>query len=109
MFTASLEIWRSVGSDEENRSEAVKKILEAYECGATELSLEDLGLKSLPRAIGYLDKLERLDLRNNEINELPSTMKSLKQLKTLHTGETKAHLMLQLCLLRGPLIQNRAL
>ncbi|KAF3510001.1 hypothetical protein F2Q69_00004540 [Brassica cretica] len=61
-------------------------------CYATTLVKLNIGnnfanLRSLPGLIGNLEKLEELDMSNNQIRFLPFSFKALSQLRVLHTQQ----------------------
>ena len=61
-------------------------------CYATTLVKLNVGnnfanLRSLPGLIGNLEKLEELDMSNNQIRFLPFSFKALSQLRVLHTQQ----------------------
>lgn len=63
--------------------EALDRIREAQETGATELDLSGIGLSELPPEIGQLTNLQTLDLSDNSLTKLPPEIGQLAQLQTL--------------------------
>ena len=85
IFKLALEKWASQGTLGENRQKAKERILAAHKAKpfATELDLEGLGLKSLPRNIGNLDNVVDLVLDDNQLTELPDSIGNMKCLLNL--------------------------
>ncbi|WYD80808.1 MAG: COR domain-containing protein [Candidatus Electrothrix gigas] len=69
--------------------EALRRIEEARETGATELNLSSQGLNELPPELFQLKNLIRLVLDNNELNSLPSEILQLQHLKRLYLSINK--------------------
>ena len=63
-----------------NIEEALKRIKEAKETGATELDLSDLNLTSLPDELFELESLEKLFLGHNRLISIPADILKLHQL-----------------------------
>ena len=63
--------------------EALRRILAAKDTGATELSLQGLGLTEIPPQIGQLEKLGTLILSDNALNSLPPELSQLPYLNVL--------------------------
>lgn len=77
-----LEKWRATGPSEQ-RALAVERMLACDDRQSTELDLRDLGLSSLPAAIGALRQLQTLRLGGNRFDAVPPTIAHLKQLRVL--------------------------
>lgn len=71
---------------------ALRRIEEAEKAGALGLDLSGLGLKVLPREIGRLKQLRRLDISRNELSWFPDELLELKALKELELGENNVRL-----------------
>jgi internalin A len=69
--------------------EALRRIREAEQDGATLLDLSDLELTTLPPEIGSLATLKALYLQRNELSALPSEIGSLTALHTLDLGDNQ--------------------
>jgi internalin A len=63
--------------------EALRRIEEARERGASRLDLYGLGLSALPEAIGQLSQLEKLSLSVNQLSMLPEAIGQFSQLEML--------------------------
>ncbi len=63
---------------------ALRRIEKARKTGATELNLNGLGLRKIPREIGKLPRLSELNLENNQLKELPLEIENLTSLTTLN-------------------------
>ena len=74
--------WRTAGPAEE-RALAVERILACHEGQGTELDLRNLGLSSLPAAIGTLEPLRTLRLGGNRFDAVPPMISRLTQLRVL--------------------------
>lgn len=74
--------WRTTGPTEE-RALAAERILACHHGHGTELDLRDLGLSSLPPAIGMLDQLRTLRLGGNRFDAVPPVISRLTQLRVL--------------------------
>ena len=55
--------------------------------GLKKLDLSFLGLKNVPKEIGYFQNLEELNLSGNYIHNLPVEIYNLKNLKVLNLGD----------------------
>lgn len=65
-------------------SEALRRIRQAREEKATALDLSQLGLRTIPREIGHLVDLQKLDIGANTLTRLPSELGRLRKLRTLY-------------------------
>lgn len=74
--------WRTTGPTE-GRALAADRILACHEGHGTELDLRDLGLSSLPAAIGMLAQLRTLRLGGNRFDAVPPMISRLTQLRVL--------------------------
>jgi len=71
---ANYSQWVSEGNENEQRSEAVNRILNAVKNYATTLNLSGLGLTTVPPDIGlFLPELNELYLSNNRLKNLDPT------------------------------------
>ncbi len=80
----SLEIWCREKIDDpeyQSRRKVVEKIRDCVCNGHTQLRMTDYNLTSLPSEIGYLTKVEGMDLSGNQLSSLPAEMKTLTSLK----------------------------
>jgi len=62
----------------------MRRIIEARRDRSTELSLDGLGLSSIPEQIGDLADLTSLNLNNNLLTTVHARIGNLAALKTLH-------------------------
>ena len=69
--------------------EAQKRIQEAIENKATELTLSDLELTSIPKELGQLNKLMQLDLSDNKITSVPKEIGQLNNLIELKFSQNQ--------------------
>lgn len=76
----ALQLWIRNTGPNENRQEAAKRIVNAYENQATALNLENLGLSTLPTEIGKLTALTNLYLERNRLSSLPPEIGKLTAL-----------------------------
>ena len=83
-FYNSLQVWAEQGENLENRALAAEEIIQAYEENATTLSLNDLGLKTLPNAISQLVCLEKLNCAKNNLSDLPNAFASLPKFNEIN-------------------------
>lgn len=83
LLQQGLDQWASETAPGESREVAAQRIQQAFSGHATELSLNGLHIKTLPKEITYLDKLEKLDLSDNHLTTLPISIGNLKNLKQL--------------------------
>ena len=67
-----------------SKEEALKRIKEAAETGATELHINWQGLTELPAEVFQLTNLTSLDLFGNELSSLPPEIVQLTNLTNLH-------------------------
>lgn len=74
--------WRTAGPTE-GRALAAERILACHEGHGTELDLRNLGLSSLPAAIGTLEQLRTLRLGGNRFDAVPPMISRLTQLRVL--------------------------
>jgi len=74
--------WRTTGPTE-GRALAAERILACHQRHGTELDLRDLGLSSLPPAIGMLAQLRTLRLGGNRFDAVPPMISRLTQLRVL--------------------------
>lgn len=83
-FTASINEWALQGEEDENRIEAMRKIIEVFTRNNTELNLSGLSLRSLPEKIWHLTSLEVLDLANNRLTSLSEEVVNLNSITRLN-------------------------
>jgi internalin A len=69
-----------------SKEEALRRIKEAAETGATSINLMRQGLTEVPQDVFQLAKLKRLYLRYNRLSSLPPEIVNLPKLKELHLG-----------------------
>jgi Leucine-rich repeat (LRR) protein len=83
--------WVSEGNESEQRSEAVKCIVNAVENNATELDLSALKLTEIPHDIGlFLPGLTELNLNQNQLTNLPANVfNSLTNLEWLELSSNQ--------------------
>lgn len=62
---------------------AARIILSAYKNQATELRLDDYGLKTLPDVLGEITTLQLISVKSNRLFKLPNSLRRLDQLKHL--------------------------
>jgi hypothetical protein len=78
------EIVAELSVDGENSLvEAKRRIRNARKSDATELDLQMLGLKQLPKSVGQIKNLEQLNLSGNDLHSVPSFLHGLTQLRKL--------------------------
>jgi Leucine-rich repeat (LRR) protein len=86
-FTTGLQDWVDDATahegEKEGRAEAMRRIIEAKSSRSAILSLDGLGLSSLPGQIGDLTKLTSLNLSNNQLDTLPPEIWKLDDLTNL--------------------------
>ena len=75
-----------MATKKENMKEAQRRIDQAAQEQSTELNLSDLGLTTLPDAIGTLTNLKELDLSHNQFTILPDIISTLTNLQVLNLG-----------------------
>lgn len=83
LLQQGLDQWASETAPGESRGIAAHRIKLAFSSDAPELSLNGLHIKTLPKEITYLDKLEKLDLSDNHLTTLPDGIDNLNNLKQL--------------------------
>jgi hypothetical protein len=85
-FSLGLQAWVESAVPEErgSRVDAMRRMIEARRDRSTELSLDGLGLSSIPEQIGDLADLTSLNLNNNLLTTVHARIGNLAALKTLH-------------------------
>lgn len=83
-FKNKINQWAKKGDDKELRDLAASRIISAYNTKQTELDLEGLSLKSLPKELGKLIHLQTLNLSINNLLVLPQEIGCLTQLTELN-------------------------
>lgn len=83
-FTHQIAQWAQEEVVGENRKEAARRIIEAYNLQSKCLNLCHLNLRSLPIQIEQMSDLRTLDLSHNYFVELPDEIYQLNQLKELY-------------------------
>ena len=86
-FRESLNDWVQEASIGEKRLDAANKITQAFETGDALLSLNYLGLTSLPAEISQLTQLISLYLSKNNFTSIPEPVLELTQLQQLNINE----------------------
>jgi Leucine-rich repeat (LRR) protein len=76
-------------TERNNRKKAVPLIYDAYCKKRTSLDLTDFSLTSLPKIIGRLIYLRKLNISNNKLTELPDTFGNLEKLEDLECSRNK--------------------
>ena len=66
-----------------DKAELIEKIEKAAFEEATELFLDNMGVNELPKQIGKLVNLQRLNLFNNQLSTLPEQIGNLVKLQEL--------------------------
>jgi len=91
-FEEDLTNWVEYAPDQNERprrEEAARRIRICKAENGTSLDLKDLGLTSLPKSIGNLTSLERLDLCENQLETLPLTMLDYGRLRLVSLSNNK--------------------
>ena len=85
-FLSGLRAWVELATPEErgSRVEAMRRMIEAKQNRSAELSLDGLGLSSIPEQIGDLTALTSLNLNHNLLTTVHARIGELAALKTLH-------------------------
>lgn len=85
-FIYKIERWAQEAGQgpQENRTEAVKKLKEAYKTKASRLVLINLKLTSLPAQIGQLIEVTDLILSGNRLTALPPEVGKLNKMQALY-------------------------
>jgi internalin A len=71
------------GNTSHNLRQVERRIREAEETGAKELTLESLNLTRLPNSLGELTQLRSLNVSGNNLTALPESLGQLTQLQSL--------------------------
>jgi len=82
-FVTGLQAWVNSAEPGELRAEAMRRMIEARRDRSTHLSLDGLGLSSIPEQIGELTALTSLDLSVNQLTALPESIGGLNALTRL--------------------------
>lgn len=93
-FLIDLQNWREEKrntSEYASRLEAERVIKNCYDSRSEELFLNELGLTSIPSAIGFLKSLRLINLENNHLTYLPSQIFDLENLKVLKLYHNNLH------------------
>ena len=91
-FNKELEAWRDdvkFHMEYASRTTAIEEIRSCYETGAATLDLSDLYLTSIPKEIGELAHLEKLNLKGNHLSSLPDSIYDLDHLKELNLSSNQ--------------------
>ncbi len=85
-FLSGLRAWVELATPEErgSRVKVMLRMIEAKQNRSAELSLDGLGLSSIPEQIGDLDALTSLNLNHNLLTTVHARIGDLAALKTLH-------------------------
>jgi len=84
-FSLGLQAWVELVPEERgSRVEAMQRMIKARRDNSTELSLDGLGLSSIPEQIGDLADLTSLNLNNNRLTTVHARIGNLAALKKLH-------------------------
>ncbi|UUM22195.1 NEL-type E3 ubiquitin ligase domain-containing protein [Mycoavidus sp. SF9855] len=82
--TTELYQWQSLGQPEENRAEAIRRIIECDNC--FKLDLSHLGLRELPPSLGLFQQFNQsmiLNLAHNKLHDLPGFINRLSSLRLI--------------------------
>jgi len=90
-FRTGLQAWveSALPEEREGRAEAMRRMIDARRYRSTELSLDGLGLSSLPEQIGDLTALKVLNLSSNRLTTLPERIGDLAALTSLDLSDNR--------------------
>lgn len=82
-FIDGLQKWVEEGDVDESRQEAMEEMMYRYYIQSNELHLDKMGLKTAPKEIGMMTRVQHCYLRENKLQSLPPEIVQMKNLREL--------------------------